>query len=223
MGTAHAGARWNAHPAVRSRSKRALDVAGATIGLLLSSPLLLTAALAVRVRMGRPVLFRQTRPGMHARPFTALKLRTMAAATDRHGRAVDDAARLTRLGRWLRAWSIDELPQLWNVLRGDMSLVGPRPLLPEYIERYSPEQARRHEVRPGLTGWAQVHGRNEVAWEPRLALDTWYVEHWSFGLDVKILWRSVGVLLKRTGIAAPGSATMAPFQPSSDADPSTSA
>ena len=169
--------------------------------------------------MGGPVLFRQQRPGLDGRLFTALKLRTMTIAADRSGRPLSDAERLTRLGHWLRTLSIDELPQLWNVLRGDMSLVGPRPLLVEYLDRYTPGQAKRHEVRPGLTGWAQVHGRNEVEWETRLALDAWYVDHWSLALDLRILWRSVAVLVRRKGIAAPGSVSMPLFQSAAAPEP----
>ena len=201
------------HRSVRSPLKRGVDVAGALFGLAVGSPLLAAGALAVRIRHGRPVLFRQSRPGLDGRLFNALKLRTMTNAVDRHGVVLSDAQRLTRLGRWLRASSIDELPQLVNVLRGDMSLVGPRPLLPEYLDRYSCEQARRHEVRPGLTGWAQIHGRNELDWEPRLELDVWYVDHWSHRLDMKIVWRTGGVFVRRRGTSAPGQATMTMFRP----------
>ena len=201
------------HRAVRSVVKRTIDVLVASSVLVLSAPVLAAAAIAVRVRMGRPVFFRQPRPGLEGQLFTALKLRTMTDAVDGHGRTLSDGERLTRLGRGLRASSIDELPQLWNVLRGEMSIVGPRPLLPEYLERYGGEQARRHDVRPGLTGWAQVNGRNEVDWEPRLAMDVWYVDHWSLRLDLRILWRSIGVLVRRTGTTAPGQASMPVFAP----------
>jgi lipopolysaccharide/colanic/teichoic acid biosynthesis glycosyltransferase len=155
--------------------------------------------------MGAPVTFRQTRTGLHGRLFTLVKLRTM-----RH-EGGDDERRLTPLGRWLRATSLDELPQLWNVLRGDMSLVGPRPLLPHYLERYSAAQARRHEVPPGITGLTQVSGRNGLSWEEKFALDVWYVDHWTLGLDLRILWRTLLTVLRRDGVAADGHATMPEF------------
>ena len=160
---------------------------------------------AVRVCLGRPVFFRQPRPGLHGRPFALVKFRTMRAGTG------SDAERLTRFGRFLRTTSLDELPELWNVLRGDMSLVGPRPLLMQYLERYTPEQARRHEMKPGITGWAQVNGRNALTWDERFALDVWYVDHWSLALDLRILARTLGAILRRKGITAPGSATMPEF------------
>ena len=192
-------------------AKRALDVTVATVALVLGAPVLLAVAGAIRLTLGAPVLFSQERPGLHARPFRLRKFRTMTTATDASGRPLPDDRRLTPLGRWLRATSLDELPELWNVLRGEMSLVGPRPLLVEYLPRYTPEQARRHDVRPGLTGWAQVHGRNAVGWEERLALDVWYVDHRSFGLDLRILARTVGLVLRREGVHAPGAATMPAF------------
>jgi lipopolysaccharide/colanic/teichoic acid biosynthesis glycosyltransferase len=186
--------------------KRAFDIAGSALGLLVAAiPLALLAA-AVRFTMGSPVLFRQVRPGLHGEPFTLVKLRTMR---DGDG---PDAERLTRLGRWLRTTSLDELPELWNVLRGDMSLVGPRPLLMEYLDLYSPRQARRHEVRPGLTGLAQVEGRNLVAWEDRFELDVRYVETRTLGLDLRIIGRTIVAVVKREGISGEGEATMAPFQ-----------
>lgn len=191
--------------------KRAVDVAVSSTGLVLLAPLLGLIALAIRVSMGAPVLFRQERPGLGGRPFCLLKFRTMTGAVDAQGRLRPDAERLTRLGRFLRATSLDELPELVNVLRGDMSLVGPRPLLVQYLDRYTPEQARRHDVRPGLTGWAQVHGRNELSWDERLALDVWYVDHRSLGLDLKILWLTVAAVLSRRGISACGHATMPEF------------
>jgi len=186
-------------------TKRALDVAAAAVALALTAPILLLAALAVRLAMGRPVLFRQQRTGKDGRVFTLLKLRTMHVAPGA------DAARLTPLGRWLRDRSIDELPQLWNVLRGDMSLVGPRPLLPQYLPRYSAFQARRHAVPPGITGLAQVSGRNALGWEEKFALDVAYTERRSLRLDLWILWRTFAALLRRDGIAAAGSATMPEF------------
>jgi lipopolysaccharide/colanic/teichoic acid biosynthesis glycosyltransferase len=187
--------------------KRAIDIAVASGALVVAAPLLVALALAVRGTMGRPVLFRQRRLGHRGRIFTLLKLRTMRPA--RAGEP--DGARLTRLGRFLRAWSLDELPQLWNVVRGDMSLVGPRPLLPEYLPRYTPEQARRHEVRPGLTGLAQVSGRNGLTWEEKFALDVRYVDEQSLSLDVHILWRTVVAVLLRRGVSAAGHATMPEF------------
>jgi sugar transferase EpsL len=186
-------------------AKEAMDRLGAAVGLLLCLPLLAAVAVAVRATVGRPVLFRQQRPGRGGRPFLMVKFRTMRPGPG------SDAERLTRLGRFLRATSLDELPELWNVLRGEMSLVGPRPLLMRYLERYTPEQRRRHEVKPGLTGWAQVNGRNAVDWDQRFALDVWYVDHWSLGLDLHILARTPGAVLRRRGISAPGSATMPEF------------
>ena len=187
---------------MRRGVKEAMDRAGAALGLLACLPLLAALALLVRATLGRPVLFRQRRPGLHGRPFALVKFRTM-----REG-AGPDAERLTALGRFLRSTSLDELPELWNVLRGDMSLVGPRPLLMHYLERYTPEQRRRQEVKPGITGWAQVNGRNALTWEERFALDVWYVDHWSLSLDLRILARTVRATLARRGISAPGSATM---------------
>ena len=195
----------------RRWAKRALDVLGAAGGLVALAPMLLLIALAVRRSLGSPVLFRQIRTGRHGRSFELLKFRTMTAARDEAGELLADERRLTRLGSWLRSTSLDELPELINVLRGDMSLVGPRPLLPEYLPHYSAEQARRHEVRPGITGWAAVQGRNALSWERRLALDVWYVDHWSLGLDLKILLITVAKVLKREGISAEGHATMPRF------------
>jgi len=193
------------------RLKRAFDVAAAGAGLVIAAPLMAAIGAAVAVDLGRPVLFRQTRPGRAGRPFALLKFRTMRDARTADGTPLSDAERLTAFGRWLRATSLDELPELWNVLRGEMSLVGPRPLLMQYLGRYSQEQARRHDVRPGLTGWAQIHGRNAVAWDERLALDVWYVEHWSNALDLSILLRTIAAVLRRDGISAPGEATMSEF------------
>jgi lipopolysaccharide/colanic/teichoic acid biosynthesis glycosyltransferase len=187
-------------------AKRTLDLVGAGAGLVLCAPVLAGVALAVRVFLGRPVLFRQARAGLGGRTFTIYKFRTM-----RHGPGTD-AERLTPFGRFLRASSLDELPQLWNVLRGDMSLVGPRPLLPEYLPRYSPRQARRHEVRPGITGWSAVNGRNALSWEDQLEQDAWYVENRGFLLDLRILARTVGMVVRRHGVAQPGQATRELFR-----------
>jgi len=198
--------------------KRALDVVVSGVSLLLLSPVMLVVAILVRLE-GPPIFFRQQRPGYKGVSFFALKFRSMTDERDEHGRLLPDEARITRLGVFLRRSSLDELPQFWNVLRGDMSLVGPRPLLMQYLDRYSPEQARRHLVPPGITGWAQVNGRNDLAWEKRLALDVWYVDHWSFWLDIRILGITVWKVLKGEGIAAEGSATMPEFT-GSEADSS---
>jgi len=191
--------------------KRAIDLAGAAAGLVLLWPLLLVIALAVRLRLGAPVLFRQARPGLHGRPFELLKFRTMTDARDAAGRLLSDAERLTPLGRRLRSTSLDELPELINVVRGEMSLVGPRPLLMAYLPHYTPEQARRHEVRPGITGWAAVQDRNATSWERRMRQDVWYVDHWSLALDLRILLLTVLKVLRREGISAEGHATMPRF------------
>jgi lipopolysaccharide/colanic/teichoic acid biosynthesis glycosyltransferase len=195
-----------------SRAKRILDVVISAVALVVLSPLFAAVALLVRARMGAPVLFRQQRPGLDGRIFEVIKFRTMTSAVDGDGRPHPDHERLTRLGRTLRTLSLDELPELLNVLRGEMSLVGPRPLLPEYLGRYDATQARRHEVRPGLTGWAQVNGRNATTWPERLDNDVWYVDHWSLGLDLRIMWTTAVAVLRRTGISAEGEATMPPFQ-----------
>ena len=194
------------------RGKRLLDLALAGPLLLLALPLLAGAAALAAAGTGGPWLFQQRRPGWHGRLFTLYKLRTMTDARDAAGQLLPDAQRLPPLGRWLRATSLDELPQLWNVLRGDLSMVGPRPLLPEYLPLYSPEQARRHAVRPGLTGWAQVNGRNALSWEEKFALDLWYVDHLSWRLDLTILWRTAGRVLGGRGVAAAGQATTAAFR-----------
>ncbi|MGQ9833800.1 MAG: sugar transferase [Candidatus Villigracilaceae bacterium] len=188
-------------------SKRLLDLTIATLMLLLLSPLMLAVALLVRLFLGTPVLFRQQRPGYKGRPFFLYKFRTMTEARGRDGNLLPDAERLTRLGRFLRLTSLDELPELFNVLRGEMSLVGPRPLLMEYLPRYSREQMRRHDVLPGITGWAQVNGRNALDWPTRFRLDVWYVDHWSFWLDIKILLLTLWKVFKREGISQPGQAT----------------
>ena len=191
--------------------KRGLDVVVSALGLVLLSPVLGAVTLLVWLEMGRPILFRQQRPGYNSIPFFALKFRSMTDEWDEQGRLRPDGERITRLGAFLRRSSLDELAQLWNVLRGDMSLVGPRPLLLQYLDRYTPEQARRHSVRPGITGWAQVNGRNDLTWEQKLALDVWYVDHWSLSLDLRILAVTVWKVLKGEGIAAEGSATMPEF------------
>lgn len=191
--------------------KRSFDVIVAALALVILSPLLLLLALLVRIKLGSPVLFAQRRPGRHSRVFTLWKFRTMTEARDVAGRLRSDAERLTGFGRWLRSTSFDELPELWNILRGDMSLVGPRPLLVEYLPLYSAEQARRHEVRPGLTGWAQINGRNALAWEEKFKLDVWYVDNRSLRLDFRIIVRTVLMVLRRKGISADGEATMRPF------------
>lgn len=178
--------------------KRALDVVGAAVGLLLLSPVLLTIAVAAYVTQGRPIFFRQVRPGKGGRLFSLVKFRTMRPPRPGEVWYLTDDSRITRLGRWLRSSSLDELPELWNVLRGDMSLVGPRPLLVEYLEKYTPEEARRHEVRPGVTGWAVVNGRNAIRFRERLALDVWYVDHWSPWLDLRILARTLVQVVRRT-------------------------
>lgn len=193
-------------------SKRIFDVLVAGLGLILFSPLLAILALLVWVFQGRPILFRQQRPGYKGRPFTIYKFRTMSDRRDANGNLLPDAERLTPFGRFLRSTSLDDLPQLINVLRGEMSLVGPRPLLMKYLERYSPEQMRRHDMPPGITGWAQVNGRNALSWEEKFRLDVWYVDHWSFWLDIKILVMTLVKVLKREGISQPGHVTMEEFK-----------
>lgn len=192
--------------------KRLLDTIIAAAALVLLSPVLTVVAILVRLDVGAPVLFRQVRPGLQGAPFRMIKFRTMRDAHDTAGNPLSDAERLTRFGRFLRATSLDELPELWNVLNGHMSLVGPRPLLMEYLPLYSPEQYRRHEMRPGITGWAQVNGRNTLDWPERLALDVWYVDHQNVWLDLKILTMTVLKVLTRHGISAEGEATMSKFQ-----------
>jgi len=192
--------------------KRAVDIVGAILGMLLFAPIILAVAVAVRIRMGAPVLFRQERPGLNGEPFTLLKFRTMRGEADSDGAVLPDGARLTRLGKFLRRTSLDELTELVNVLRGDMSLVGPRPLLMEYLQLYSAEQARRHEVRPGITGWAQINGRNAISWEQKLGYDVWYVDHHSIWLDIKIMWMSVVKVLRAEGISQMGHATAEKFR-----------
>ncbi|WP_213692338.1 sugar transferase [Aminiphilus sp.] len=199
-------------PAAESRTKRSFDVAVSGVALILFSPLFALLALLIRLRLGSPVFFRQMRPGLLGKPFSMVKFRTMTDARDAEGRLLPDGERLTPFGRFLRSTSLDELPELWNVLRGDMSLVGPRPLLTAYLERYSPEQARRHEVRPGITGLAQVNGRNALTWEEKFRLDVVYVDTWTFALDLRILAKTVVAVLRREGIAAPGQSTVEEFR-----------
>jgi sugar transferase EpsL len=196
--------------------KRIVDVVGAMLALLLLAPAMLVLALIIRRLMGAPVLFGQLRPGLHGKPFTIYKFRTMGDLCDAHGRILTDEQRLTRFGRFLRSTSLDELPELWNVVKGEMSLVGPRPLLLQYLDRYTPEQARRHDVPPGITGWAQVNGRNALRWEEKFELDVWYVDHWSLWLDLRILWNTLAKVLKREGISAENHSTMPVFLGSRD-------
>lgn len=196
--------------------KRLVDIVGAGTGLILLSPVIALCAIAVARSMGRPVLFRQQRPGQGGRPFGMFKFRTMSDARDADGRLLSDGERLTRVGRLLRSSSLDELPELWNVLKGDMSLVGPRPLLVAYLDRYTPEQARRHDVKPGVTGWAQVNGRNAISWDEKFALDTWYVDNRSFWLDLKILYATVMQVVRRKDINSAEAATMPEFLGSGD-------
>jgi sugar transferase EpsL len=195
----------------RSRLKRAFDIGVSSVGLLVLSPVVAAVAGIVRWRLGSPVLFRQVRPGLDAEPFELVKFRTMTDDRGPDGSLLPDADRLPPFGAFLRSTSLDELPELWNVLTGDMSLVGPRPLLTSYLPLYTPEQARRHEVRPGITGWAQVNGRNAGSWQDRLAMDVWYVDNASFMLDLRILARTVGLVLRREGITGEGQATVVPF------------
>jgi lipopolysaccharide/colanic/teichoic acid biosynthesis glycosyltransferase len=195
----------------RRWGKRAFDAVASATALTLLWPVLAVVSVLVRILLGSPVLFRQERPGYHGRPFTLLKFRSMIAACDETGRTLPDEARLTRFARALRSTSLDELPELWNVLCGDMSLVGPRPLLKQYLERYTPEQARRHDVKPGVTGWAQVNGRNTLSWEERFTLDVWYTDHLSCWLDLKIVALTLWKILVREGISSPGLATMHEF------------
>ncbi len=193
--------------------KRAADLLGAGLALVVLSPVLVAIAAVVRWTAGRPVLFGQQRAGRNGRPFTVWKFRTMTEARDEAGRPRPDAERLTGTGRWLRSSSLDELPELWNVIRGDMSLIGPRPLPVLYLPRYSTLEARRHELRPGITGWAQVNGRNAVDWDRRLAMDVWYVDHRSLLLDLRILAKTVVAVVTRKGVSGPGAETMTELRP----------
>jgi lipopolysaccharide/colanic/teichoic acid biosynthesis glycosyltransferase len=192
-------------------TKRIIDFIASLAAMLALFPALLLLGLLVRLNIGAPIFFSQSRPGLNGKVFVMIKFRTMTNARGANGELLPDANRLTRFGRFLRATSLDELPELWNVLKGDMSLVGPRPLLSEYLPLYSPEQARRHEVRPGITGWAQVNGRNAISWEEKFALDIWYLENQSVWLDIKILWMTLKRVLARDGISAAGEPTMPRF------------
>ena len=183
------------------RVKRVVDVAGAVVGLVALSPVVLVVAVVSLVTQGRPILFRQRRPGLHGRPFTIVKFRTMRPPRPEEMSLEGDALRLTRLGAFLRSSSLDELPELWNVLKGEMSLVGPRPLMMDFLDRYTPEEARRHDVRPGVTGWAIVQGRHAVRFEDRLRMDVWYVDHWSLALDFRIIGATIKQVLRREGVS----------------------
>lgn len=196
--------------------KRLFDLLILACGSVVLIPLILILAVLVRVKLGAPIFFRQARPGLHGKPFEMIKFRSMTDQRDVHGELLPDVDRLTPFGIFLRRTSLDELPELWNVLKGEMSFVGPRPLLMQYLDRYTPEQARRHEVRPGITGWAQINGRNAITWREKFALDVWYVDHCSFGLDLKILLQTVLKVLKRDGISADGEATMPIFMGTDD-------
>jgi sugar transferase EpsL len=198
--------------------KRLIDILGSAFGLAVTSPVLLVAAVAIRTTMGSPICFRQRRPGFHGEPFELVKFRTMRAPRPGEDPLRTDGDRLTRVGRFLRATSLDELPTLWNVLRGDMSLVGPRPLLMQYLDRYAPEQFRRHAVKPGVTGWAQINGRNTLSWEKKFELDVWYVDHHSFLLDLRILVATAYKVIRREGISHAGEATMGEFMGSADVE-----
>ena len=191
--------------------KRLLDIIIASIALILLSPLYAFVAYKVKKNLGSPVLFRQVRPGLHGKPFEMIKFRTMKDAVDEQGNPLPDSERLTPFGQMLRSTSLDEMPELWNVIKGDMSIVGPRPLLMEYLPLYSPEQAKRHDVRPGMTGYAQVNGRNAIGWEEKFKLDTWYVENQSIWLDFKIMFKTVHKVLAKDDISAEGEATMTKF------------
>jgi len=197
-------------------SKRVLDVILAILGILILSPLLLAISLFVYITYGSPVIFRQQRAGYRGGPFWIYKFRTMTDTRDENARLLPDEQRLTRLGKLLRSTSLDELPELINVLRGEMSVVGPRPLFIHYLERYSPQQARRHSVLPGITGWAQIHGRNALTWEEKFTLDVWYVDHWSFWLDLRIIFLSIIKTIQQEGINQPGQATAEEFMPDQD-------
>lgn len=195
----------------KKQLKRIFDIVASSMFLVALSPLLFIIALLIRKKMGEPVLFRQQRPGLHGQPFWLLKFRTMTDVRDNTGILLPDADRLTRFGRFLRSTSLDELPEFFNVLKGDMSFVGPRPLLMQYLDRYTPEQARRHEMKPGITGWAQIHGRNALMWEEKFKLDVWYVDHWCLWLDIKILIITLWKILRREGINQLGQATTEEF------------
>ncbi|MDA3833053.1 MAG: sugar transferase [Spirochaetales bacterium] len=191
--------------------KRLIDIVFAVFGLILLFPVFIVLVWQIRRKLGKPVLFRQTRPGIEGAPFEMIKFRTMLDADDKNGNPLPDDRRITPFGKFLRSTSLDELPELWNVLKGDMSLVGPRPLLMEYLPRYTPEQSRRHEMLPGITGWAQINGRNAISWEEKFILDVWYVDNHSLLLDIKILWMTFVKVFKREGINQEGEATMSKF------------
>ena len=199
-------------------SKRIFDLIATLLGLIFLSPFILLTALCIAFFLGTPIIFRQQRPGYKGQPFFIYKFRTMTEASDSAGNLLPDSERLTRLGRFLRAISLDELPELYNILRGEMSIVGPRPLLMEYLDRYSPEQMRRHDAYPGLTGWAQVNGRNAITWQDKFRHDVWYVDNWSFWLDIKIILLTLWKVIKREGISQPGQATTEYFMGNPDGD-----
>ncbi len=192
-------------------NKRIFDLLFASVALVVLSPVFLVIASIVKLRLGSPILFKQVRPGYHGKPFTVLKFRTMTDVKDKDGTSLPDEQRLTPFGSWLRSSSLDELPELWNVLKGEMSMVGPRPLLMEYLPLYSPEQSRRHNVRPGITGWAQINGRNALTWEEKFALDVWYVDNHSIAVDLKILCKTIAAVVQRKGISHSGEVTMPRF------------
>lgn len=195
-----------------AKLKRFIDIVGSLIGLFLTSPIMVAVSLIIYFTMGKPIFFKQVRPGLNGKPFVIYKFRTMLDLRDKNGNLLPDEKRLTKIGKFLRSTTLDELPEFWNVLKGDMSLVGPRPLLMEYLDRYTPEQARRHEVKPGMTGWAQINGRNAISWEEKFRLDVWYVDNWNIILDLKIIFLTILKVLKREGISAEGHATMPEFK-----------
>ncbi|MEM2525995.1 MAG: sugar transferase [Candidatus Methanomethylicaceae archaeon] len=192
--------------------KRIIDIIGSLIGLVITSPIMIIISIIINFTMGRPIFFRQVRPGLNGKPFVIYKFRTMLDLRDEYGKLLPDEKRITPIGKFLRSTTLDELPEFWNVLKGDMSLVGPRPLLMEYLDRYTPEQARRQKVKPGMTGWAQVNGRNAISWEEKFKLDVWYVDNWNILLDIKIIFLTVIKVLKREGISADGHVTMPEFR-----------
>jgi sugar transferase EpsL len=195
----------------KNSAKRLFNLAVAVPSVIILMPVFILIGFFVRMKMGSPILFKQLRPGLHGKPFIIYKFRTMMDEQDESRNLLQDGERLTQLGRFLRRTSMDELPELFNVIKGDMSIVGPRPLLMQYLDRYTPEQARRHEVKPGITGWAQVNGRNAISWEDKFKLDVWYIDNWSLLLDIRIIFMTIGKILKREGINQPGQATMKEF------------
>ena len=204
--------RWGRKEVRSLMLKRLVDLVGAGLAIVLLSPLIAIVAYLVWRNLGSPIFFTQRRPGLNGKPFIMYKFRTMSDARDSEGKLLPDDQRLTRFGQFLRSTSLDELPELWNVIKGEMSLVGPRPLLMKYLELYTPEQARRHEVKPGITGWAQVNGRNALTWEEKFRLDVWYVDNWTLTLDLRILWLTLLKVVRRHGISAAGHATMPEFR-----------